>query len=290
MSASIEKTFEPLTTDQIRQIEVAQKHLKGLERRDWWLWWSAITVILLLTLAVVIISLPDILKESDRVFQFNLSLAIHGLVALVLLFNIYTVYQQWLIKRLRTQTAKHLEILSRLRIRAEEFQEMATRDSLTGLSNRRLGEERLASEVARSERHGHPLSVLLLDLNRFKNINDRYGHAAGDAVLKAFAQRLNRVIRASDLAIRLGGDEFLVILPECMPERIPALLSRLGHLEMQWGAEKFTVHSAAGWAGYQNGEKPAHLIERADKLLYANKRAQHVSTSVSSARESSALL
>jgi diguanylate cyclase (GGDEF)-like protein len=268
-----EKTFEPLTADQIRQIDVAQKHLKGLERRDWWLWWSAVTVILSLTLAVVMISLPSILKESDRVFQINLNLAIHALVALVLLFNIYTVYQQWLIKRLRTQTAKHLEILSRLRIRAEEFHEMATRDPLTGLSNRRLGEERLASEVARSERHGHPLSVLLLDLNRFKGINDHYGHAAGDAVLKTFAHRLNKVIRASDLAIRLGGDEFLVILPECLPESIPALLNRLGHLQMRWGAARFTVHSAAGWAGYQKGETPAQLIERADQLLYANKRA-----------------
>jgi diguanylate cyclase (GGDEF)-like protein len=118
------------------------------------------------------------------------------------------VYQQWLIKRLRTQTAKHLEILSRLRIRAEEFHELATRDPLTGLSNRRLGEERLASEVTRPERHGHRFGVLLLDLNRFKGIHDRYGHAAGDFVRKAFAKRLNRVIRASDLAVRLGG-EFL---------------------------------------------------------------------------------
>lgn len=277
------KTFEPLTADQVRQIEIAQKHLKGLERRDWWLWWSAVTVILLLTLAVVTISLPDILKESDRVFQLNLNLAIHGLVALVLLFNTYTVYQQWLIKRLRTQTAKHLEILSRLRIRAEEFHEMATRDPLTGLSNRRLGEERLASEVARSERHGHPLSVLLLDLNRFKGINDLHGHAAGDAVLRIFAQRLNKVIRASDLAIRLGGDEFLVILPECLPDRIPALLSRLGHLEMQWEGESFTVHSAAGWAGYQKGETPAQLIERADKLLYANKRSASPGANASAA-------
>ncbi|MGB7229978.1 MAG: GGDEF domain-containing protein, partial [Candidatus Acidiferrales bacterium] len=222
-----ENTFEPLSEQQIEEIEVAQKNLRGLERRDWWLWWSAITVILLLTLAVVTVSLPNILKESDRTFQLNLNLAIHALVGLVLLFNIYTVYQQWLIKRLRTQTAKHLEILSRLRIRAEEFHQLATRDSLTGLSNRRLGEERLAGEVARSERHGHPLSVLLLDLNRFKGINDRYGHAAGDLVLKRFGERLNKVIRASDLAVRLGGDEFLVILPECLPEKIPALLKRL---------------------------------------------------------------
>lgn len=270
-----ENPFEPLSEQQIHEIELAQKNLRGLERRDWWLWWSAITVILLLTLTVVTVSLPNILKESDRTFQMNLNLAIHALVALVLLFNIYTVYQQWLIKRLRTQTAKHVEILSRLRIRAEEFQKLATRDPLTGLSNRRLGEERLAGEVARSERHGHPLSVLLLDLNRFKGINDRHGHAAGDLALKRFAERLNKVIRASDLAVRLGGDEFLVILPECLPERIPALLKRLGRIEVEWGEEKLAVTSAVGWAGYEKGETPAELIERADKSLYANKRKEH---------------
>jgi len=279
-----ENSLSALSEEQIQQIEIARRNLKGLERRDWWLWWSAVTVMLLLTLAVVTISLPNILRESDRIFQLNLSLAVHGLVALVLLFNTYTIYQQWLIKRLRTQTAKHLEILSRLRIRAEEFQQLATRDSLTGLSNRRLGEERLAAEVARSERHGHPLSVLLLDLNRFKGINDRYGHAAGDLVLKAFAVRLNKVIRASDLAARLGGDEFLVILPECPPDRIPLLLNRLGQVEVRWKGESLTVASAAGWAGYEKGETPAQLIERADKALYANKRRAHESETLSATR------
>lgn len=270
-----ENGFNALSEEQFQQIEIARKNLKGLERRDWWLWWSAVTVMLLLTLAVVTVSLPNILRESDRSFQLNFNLAIHALVALVLLFNTYTIYQQWLIKRLRTQTAKHLEILSRLRIRAEEYQQLATRDSLTGLSNRRLCEERLAAEVARSERHGHPLSVLLLDLNRFKGINDRYGHAAGDLVLKAFAARLNKVIRASDLAARLGGDEFLLILPECPPDRIPLLLNRLGQFEVQWKDENLTVASAAGWAGYQKGETPAQLIERADRSLYASKRREH---------------
>lgn len=284
MSDFTENSFSELPEQQIQQIEIARKNLKGLERRDWWLWWSAVTVMLLLTLAVVTVSLPNILHESDRIFQFNLSLAIHGLVALVLLFNIYTVYQQWLIKRLRTQTAKHLEILSRLRIRAEEFQQLATRDSLTGLPNRRMGEERLASEVARSERHGHPLSVMLLDLNRFKGINDRCGHAAGDLVLKAFAARLSKVIRASDLAARLGGDEFLVILPECPPERIPVLLNRLGQFEVQWKEESLKVASAVGWAGYLKGETPAQLLERADKALYANKRCEHQAETILATR------
>ena len=66
-----------------------------------------------------------------------------------------------------------------------------------------------------------------------------------------------------------------MILPECLPERIPALLKRLGSLEVEWGIEKFTVTSAAGWAGFEKGETPAQLIERADKHLYANKRNEN---------------
>ncbi|HEV2314248.1 MAG TPA: GGDEF domain-containing protein [Candidatus Acidoferrales bacterium] len=267
--------FEPFSDLQLREMENARKSLKRLERRDSWLWWSAITVMLLLTLAVIAVSLPGILKESDQIFQLNFSLAIHALVGLVLLFNVYAVYQQWLIRRLRGETAGHLELLSRLKIRAEEFHRLATRDPLTGLSNRRLGEERLTGEVSRSERYGHPLSVLMLDLNRFKAINDQYGHAAGDATLQAFADRLNKVIRTSDLAVRLGGDEFLVILPECPAERIPSLLARLGSLDVEYQEKKIGVTSAAGWAGYENGETPEQLIERADKALYAKKREQH---------------
>ncbi|HEV2615299.1 MAG TPA: GGDEF domain-containing protein [Candidatus Acidoferrales bacterium] len=271
--------FEPFSDLQLREMENARKNLTRLDHRDSWLWWSAITVMLLLTFAVIAVSLPGILRESDQVFQLNLNLAIHALVGLVLLFNVYVVYQQWLIRRLRKQTAQHLELLSSLKTRAEEFHRLATRDPLTGLSNRRLGEERLTGEVARSERYGHPLSVLMLDLNRFKAINDQYGHGAGDATLQAFAERLNKVIRTSDLAVRLGGDEFLVILPECPAERIPNLLERLGgSLEVQYQERKFMVSSAAGWAGYKNGETPEQLIERADKALYEKKREQHAQT------------
>src|SRR6185437_10297626 len=100
------------------------------------------------------------------------------------------------------------------------------------------------------------------------------GHAAGDATLQAFADRLNKVIRTSDLAVRLGGDEFLVILPECPAERIPGLLARLGSLEVEYEGKKIAVSSAAGWAGYENGEAPEQLLERADKALYATKREQ----------------
>ncbi len=251
-----------------------QNALQRLERRDWWLWWAAVTVMLLLTAAVVSLSLPTLFRESDRYFQFHLDLAVRALVALVLLFNLYTIYQQVLIKRLRHEMAEHVEMMALLKVRAEEFHKLATLDPLTGLYNRRLAEQRLAGEVSRSQRYGHPLTVLMLDLNDFKQINDRHGHAAGDAVLRIFAERLNSVIRASDLAVRMGGDEFMVILPECLPQQVQTLLDRLSRLEVEqhWG--KIAVTFSAGWAGYRQGETPEQMLERADQMLYAEKRAQ----------------
>ncbi len=159
--------------------------LRQIERRNWWSWWHAVLVMLLLTGAVVTLSLPSLLREADTFFQFNLGLAVRGLVALVLLFNLYTIYQQILIKRLCRQVAEK-------QIHAEIFHRWAMFDPLTGLCNRRFAERHLALEAARSQRNGHPLTVLLIDLNKFKQINDRYGHPAGDLVLQKFAEHLRK--------------------------------------------------------------------------------------------------
>src|SRR5258707_1536601 len=104
-------------------------------------------------------------------------------------------------------------------------------DPWTGLYTRRFAEQRLATEVARSERRGHPLTVLTLDLNNFKEINDTYGHPAGDQVLQEFASRLNKVIRGSDLAVRLGGDEVLVGLPDGTLEQVKLVFHRVRSIE-----------------------------------------------------------
>src|SRR6266849_4441655 len=217
----------------VTRMQEIQDSLRRLERRDWWLWWGAVLVMLLLTMAVVSLSIPGLFRESDPSFQMNLDLAVRGLVGLVLLFNIYTIFQQIQIKRLRHEMADHVEQMTRLKVRAEEFHKLATLDPLTGLYNRRLAEQRLAGEVSRSQRYGHPLTILAFDLNGFKQINDRYGHAVGDLVLREFAERLTRAIRASDLAVRMGGDEFLVLLPECLPQQVRSLLERLRNIEVE---------------------------------------------------------
>jgi two-component system cell cycle response regulator len=199
-------------------------------------------------------------------FRIKVTDAIFALVVLVILFNAYTVYQQVLIKRLRRQLAEKQHHTMLLR-------DLAMIDALTGLYNRRFAEQRLAAEVARSARKGHPLTVVLLDLDDFKYINDTYGHPAGDLVLQEFAAALNRAIRGGDLAVRMGGDEFLLILPECNHEQLQLVLNRIGPVELSWEGRKFPVKYSAGWKEYVTGDQPETMLVAADHALYANKRA-----------------
>ena len=245
---------------------VLTNELRKIEKRDWWAWAYSILVMFLLTFAVISFSLPALHQGLKTFFNIKVSDAVFGLIVLIIVFNVYTIYQQVLIKRLRRQLAEkhgHSEILRNL----------AMVDPLTGLYNRRFAMQRLASEVARSERRGHPLTVLTLDLNEFKQINDIHGHPAGDQVLQEFAAHLNRVIRGSDLAVRLGGDEFLVLLPECTLEQLELVLERLGSLQVDWQGHKISVTFSAGWRQYALGDRPEELLAQADRALYASKRA-----------------
>ena len=242
------------------------ENLRKIERKDWWVWANTILVMLLLTGAVISFALPSLVRGAKTILNINLAEAVQALVALVVLYSTYTIYQQVLIKRLRRQLAEkqgHSHILRNL----------AMLDPLTGLHNRRFAEGRLAGEVARSSRKGHPLTVLLLDLNDFKQINDTFGHPAGDLVLQAFAGRLNKAIRESDLAVRMGGDEFLVLLPECRREQLQRVLERLGPLEVDSGGKRIRVTFSAGWKEYRMGETPEELLAAADRALYESKRA-----------------
>jgi diguanylate cyclase (GGDEF)-like protein len=229
---------------------------------------------LLLTLTVVSLSLPALWRDQNLFFQINLDLAVRGLTGLVLLFNTYVIYQQLVIKRLRQQLGEQIDYMVRLEVRAEQFEKLSVLDPLTGLYNRRSADMRLRAEVERSRRHAHPLTLVMFDLNDFKQINDRYGHPAGDQVLKEFGERLQKAVRVSDVAVRLGGDEFMVILPECQPDQVVHMLARLHNLDVTFRGAKLPVSFSVGWAGFQAGESAERLLERADQALYADKRAR----------------
>jgi len=167
----------------------------------------------------------------------------------------------------------HERLLKAALARAEY---LAATDVLTGLANRRVLFERLDSELARSRRHGTPLSLVLIDLDHFKRINDTYGHAAGDTVLRNVGAMLAASVRAVDIAGRYGGEELCILLPQTalqgalsFAESIRATLAALTH---DVGGAAITATASLGVASTETGDCEAgELFSKADGALYAAK-------------------
>jgi diguanylate cyclase (GGDEF)-like protein len=263
---------EPSQKIEARQAAVIQD-LRTMERKQWWMWSSACMVMILLTLGVASFAFPAMLRVEESTYSFYLNQAVRALVAMVILFSVYIVYQQLQITRLRNQLTEQIQSLTKVEVLATEVYKLAALDQLTGLYNRRSGEQRLVEEMSRARRHGRPLTVLVLDLDGLKQVNDKHGHAAGDLMLKTFAERLNRAIRGSDLAVRLGGDEFMILLPECRLEEVRHVLGRLSGVVIECEGEKLVTSFSCGWTDLKPGETPEELLQRADQAMYANKRA-----------------
>ena len=249
-----------------------QENLRKLDNRQWWLWTSTVLVLILLTIAVASFAFPAILSKDDANYSFSLNQAVRALIGIVLLFSVYLVYQQTLIMRMRRQISDQISSLAKVETLTNEVYKLAVLDPLTGLYNRRSGEQRLAEEINRATRHGRPLTLLLLDLDGLKKINDQFGHGAGDLALRSSSERLQRAIRGSDQAVRLGGDEFMVILPECKAEEVKHVLGRLEGLEIEYEGHKIPCRFSRGWTDFKVGETAQELINRADAGLYADKR------------------
>jgi len=258
--------------------EQISSSMRWIARRQWSLWSSAVMVTVLLAVGIASFAFPGLLSQAEESASLLLTSAIRGLVGLVLVFNVYTVYQQLQIHRIHQQLSKQVEALGKMEERTEEVYKLAVLDPLTGLYNRRSGEQRLAQEMSRSTRNGHPLTILALDLDDLKQVNDRFGHPAGDELIRTFADRLNKAIRGSDVAVRLGGDEFLVLLPECKPDGARHVVSRLSGLEVEFKGQSVEVSFSAGWTDFAPGESADELLRRADDALYANKRATRKTT------------
>lgn len=150
---------------------------------------------------------------------------------------------------------------------------LASHDELTGLFNRRAGMERLDEEIHRSQRYDTPLCVCIADLDHFKRINDRHGHAVGDDVLRETAELLRQGLRASDVLVRLGGEEFLVILPGIDKSRAREAIDRLRQQIAQTTMSRpgLTLSLSAGVASWRPGETSHALLQRADEVLYRAK-------------------
>jgi diguanylate cyclase (GGDEF)-like protein len=170
--------------------------------------------------------------------------------------------------------------------RFREARQLADLDALTGLHNRRYFHETLSREVARAQRYDRQLALVVLDLDDFKAINDRIGHLTGDAVIAESAERVRDVVRTADIACRVGGDEFAVILPESTLADADQLYRRLqAALSTRPIGQAGRLSFSAGVAELKPEDDPTTFFERADEALYVAKergKAQVVASNAAS--------
>lgn len=179
-------------------------------------------------------------------------------------------------ERLASLESTNLELL----LKNSALSEISARDSLTGLYNRCYVMEKIDSEMNRSLRHGSPVSLIMLDIDHFKQVNDSFGHSVGDRVLRSVGQVLRDSCRVYDVAGRYGGEEFCIVLPETKVSNTSVVAERirerLAASRFDVGADSVMVTASIGIAGIDSVEtegslSPSTLIDRADLALYSAK-------------------
>lgn len=161
----------------------------------------------------------------------------------------------------------------------EQLQKLAALDPLTGIYNRRFGLSRLRDEYTRSIRTGNALGVMMMDIDHFKQVNDTYGHIAGDRVIKNVAHLARQVLREGDILIRYGGEEFLLLLPGASREDVGKVAERLRYIikssSIPYGESQILVTISVGCDSYPESEIKTEmdLIANADEALYRAKEA-----------------
>jgi diguanylate cyclase (GGDEF)-like protein len=158
-----------------------------------------------------------------------------------------------------------------------ELTELSLRDPLTGLYNRRGFTERLLEEVARARRYGAPLSLIMVDIDHFKRVNDTHGHSVGDIAIGHVARQLTKDRRVSDIAARYGGEELILLLPHTPRDGAYSLAERLRyqieHAPFRAGEIQDHLTVSIGVAVYERAmREPSDLVEAADKAMYKSKR------------------
>jgi diguanylate cyclase (GGDEF)-like protein len=181
--------------------------------------------------------------------------------------------------RLQAERAAMQRELEHARARIVQLERLADEDSLAPIANRRAFIRELSRMIAFTRRYGPPSSVIYFDVNGMKQINDTYGHPAGDAALRHVADVLSKNVRESDIVGRLGGDEFGVILAQTSQDqanaKASALAEAIGTTAFAWGKTDIRVTAAYGVYSFTGSDDAQVAIEAADKAMYRQKRVAH---------------
>lgn len=211
----------------------------------------------------------DVFLQSNHSSVVNLVVLLGGLLSVLLSALLYS---------LASQRKRALALVEQrtgdLLTRERELRALSVTDALTGIHNRRYFQERLKTELERAQRDGLPLAVIMLDIDHFKAINDRFGHAAGDCVLQVLCQRISQRLRRTDVFCRLGGEEFILLCPDTDSQQAHSLASNLWQGVREARIEGVGVITASfGVAAWRPPEGADALLLRADSGVYAAKQA-----------------
>ncbi len=233
-------------------------------RTSFWVTWGCT----LIAVAVIILWLGPQMRMTTDTWAGEL-LAIGVMFGAIARCSILVTYFRGMQYRLSASNEKLAAALA-------QIEELVRNDDLTGVANRRGVMERLQQCIEVAQRDGSPLCVALLDIDYFKQVNDRYGHDGGDRVLRAFGQLLSSQLRAIDCVGRYGGEEFLLVLSGTNLREAGVLLERIrNHTEsLPWSQiihQDFHVTCTLGVAQYRPGEAVETLISRADAAMYRGK-------------------
>jgi diguanylate cyclase (GGDEF)-like protein len=250
----------------LARAEDIQRQIHELSSRDMQLWSIVTLVILVLTGGFLALIAPNLVwtQRIIRIEQAYLPQLFFGLICLIVLFNVYLLSQRIALNSTRKALISELVLNERL-------ESLSLVDPLTQLFNRRALNELISHQLARSNRNGTPLTLLIMDLNDFRELNSKLGSMEGNRVLGEFARLLKKVFRGGDLIFRQGGDEFLVVMPDTSEQEAENPLQRLLKSIEQWNVENgkhYQLSFTWGMAGYVTGSSLDDILRAVDRKLY----------------------
>ncbi len=249
------------------------QQLAALEKRDWQMWLIVAGTGIIVGAGLVAILFPAaLLKEGNVHFEIEVSREVFvGLIAMLVIFNTYMINRRVELRRVR-------EKIISTSIQSELTRLQSFTDPLTEVYNRRSLDDMATRYTSRAQRLGKPLTFMVIDADRFKDINTRFGHLTGDFVIAEIAAMLLSAVRGSDAVVRYGGDEFLIILADSSIEGAQAAANRIARSVEDWNREGhlpgFEMSLSIGLAEWSRGRTLDDVLSEADQNMYAIKEAR----------------
>jgi diguanylate cyclase (GGDEF)-like protein len=259
------------------ELERVRRQIHALEGRNWL--WSGVALLAVVGIAGGLLGVLWLGTDSAEKILFltrgQMTSILYVVGVVVASYHLHLVIRNRELLRVKTEL-----LLETLKNEISRLQGMV--DPLTRVYNRQSMEELLSKWIQRSERYNQVFSLAVVDLDDFKAINDKYGHLTGDFVLSEVAGILRSSVRGSDLVIRYGGDEFLLVLSETDQPGAQAVIRRVHKLVTQWNQEHaaapYEISVSLGLSIFQKGKTARQLISEADREMYLEKQGHSAGT------------